>query len=155
MVFVGASAVLVVFCYWCIAVALEEALGRFVEPPKFRLSYGQPFVLVMTPMAALLGATHGLSLSPAWRRGIRIRAATTLVVGFVVAATVGAMWHSQVASYGRDRSEVILYAPLPFVSMVLIMVGILLMNRARSRSTNTGPEADASNAHEITSPFLC
>ena len=148
---VAASAFLVVVCYWCFADVLERVVLPLVLPPQPHLSYGQQIVLVMGPIAAVLGATLGLCASPARRFGTLGRAKITMIVGFLGAAMIGALWHSQVARYGRDRSELILYAPLLFVSLLLIMLGLLLMVRGRFRNTKTGPAVDSVQSQGIAS----
>ena len=56
----GASAVLTVAGYWILGSLLEEYLIPILVPADaIRRSYGQPLVIIVSPIVALLGASLG------------------------------------------------------------------------------------------------
>jgi hypothetical protein len=93
-----------------------------------RLSYGQAWGLFTLPLCTLTGAAIGLGFSLALSRQF------VWSVSLLVAVSLGCfeinrqLWNDQIASYGPDPSEAVLYHPpqtlaiLAFISALLVIL---------------------------------
>lgn len=75
------------------------------------LSYGQQFGLIIVPLCTLVGAGIGFAAGIAYARCFRTAVFLLLAISLSGWAATSAMWNSQIANYGRDPSEVVLYYP--------------------------------------------
>ena len=119
---------------WGVGLLLEFTVVPLLVPPNTpSLSYGQEFAFIMLPLAVLFGAAIGSSLALG-RIGRKLWCAGGLFIStLVVWGTVSSLWVSQVKQYGRDASEVVLYAPFLAVSVVALIVALVCVVKARSR----------------------
>jgi hypothetical protein len=118
-----------------------NVVPQLIEPDSPQLSYGQQFGLVMTPLAGLFGASVGFSLALCRVVGSIMGAASLVFSTLAVGAIVLSLWQSDVARYGRDVSQIVLYAPfLAGLALVLATALICVVWAiARRRSVESRP----------------
>jgi hypothetical protein len=92
------------------------------EPGKPQLSIGQQAGMVMMPLTGLFGAGAGSSIVVAKRR--RPIIATIVLFGSVSlsSALVLMLWAQDVARYGPDVSQFMLYVPFALVAAIIFLV---------------------------------
>ncbi len=128
--------------YVLAATVLESYVApRFIAPDAPRLSYGMQAALVMTPLAGMYGVAIGAGLALCLSRNRQWGASVILLATLLISAIVGTLWQSSVARYGRDISELILYAPFLFAAAPATIFGLaclLRLTRVRARPGRTG-----------------
>lgn len=97
-----------------IYVVCALAIESFFMPSRGgpTMSYGQYAGLICIPSGAVIGAASGLALAFAWIRRWLASLSLLLMVALGGAAAVLRMWNQQIAEYGRDPSEMVLFYPL-------------------------------------------
>ncbi len=105
---IGGAAGLAGSIFGGLALELHVASTRPAGPV---LSYGQQFGMMIVPLCTLIGAAIGFSVALAFSRYPILAIILLLTTSFVGWGITGAMWNSQVADYGPDPSEVVLYYP--------------------------------------------
>ena len=112
------------FAYLVAAIAIET----FFEARQFTptLSYGQQAALVSLPLCAVLGGCIGWSIALSYARRRWLAIAMLGVTSLVATMLVTTIWQSQVAEYGRDLSEIVLYyPPLAFCGLAATLAGLM------------------------------
>lgn len=97
------------------------------------LSYGQEAMLISLPQCTVLGA--GLGIAAAFLRVKHRLAGTTILclVASLGTLNTASRWSAQIAVYGRDPSEIVLYyPPLAICSLALMAVAWIVLRRHRS-----------------------
>ncbi|GAB5407088.1 MAG: hypothetical protein Aurels2KO_53190 [Aureliella sp.] len=90
------------------------ALESHVEstrPDGPTLSYGQQFGLTIVPLCVLIGSAIGFSIAVAFLRYPIVAIVLQLVISMLGWMATSSMWNSQIADYGSDPSEIVLYYP--------------------------------------------
>lgn len=86
----------------------------------------------------MIGAALGLGIAFSIARQYLVSMALLLSVSVTSWGVVNSLWSDQIARYGRDRSEIILYyPPLAFSNLAMaavIVVGVVALAKAPSRS---------------------
>ena len=93
--------------YIALAIVLE------VQPTETQpvFSHGQQAILISLPICTLISVSIGISLAFLVVRQRLIAAflfSLIAIVGYVVTCS---LWNAQIAQYGRDPSEIVLYHP--------------------------------------------
>ena len=106
------------FAGYIAAALLLEARDGVSGP---RLSYGQQAGLISLPICTMIGAAIGFGVSLSLARRYLFSIVLLLFVWLCGCGIVNSMWNDQIARYGRDPSEVVLYyPPLAFSILALI-----------------------------------
>lgn len=107
-----------------------------VSTGKASLSYGQEWFLIILPICALMGLGQGFASYLASIKQFFLSGLTFLFIAGLGFRVVYRMWSDQIADYGRDRSEAILYyspTAMCILSLVLgLTVVIVCLLRKRS-----------------------
>ena len=130
---------------YCIAATIMlETLLELLFPTvngAARLSYGQEFGMFSLPGCGVLGAVNG------WAIAFRSRhcpilspllLGTMAIVGGVILLT---LWNMQTASYGQDRSHVIVYSPPLTLCGITACVAMALGIRSLIESWDNRPRS--------------
>jgi hypothetical protein len=124
------------FAGYIAAASILEAHDDWSGP---RLSYGQQAGLISLPICTMIGAAIGLGFAFAIVRRYMVSIALLLLVSLCGWCIVNVMWNDQIARYGRDPSEVVLYYPPMAFSMLALaaafIVGLVAAVRWRARVT--------------------
>jgi hypothetical protein len=105
------------------AATLIESRNTATEPI---LSYGQQFGLISLPICIMIGAAIGLGFAFSVARRYAVSILLLLLVSLAGWALNNSFWNDQIARYGRDPSETVLYYPplalsgLAFIAAVLV-----------------------------------
>jgi hypothetical protein len=114
---------------------LTESLTP-VATGEASLSYGQEWFLIILPLCALMGLGQGFALYLTSKKQFFLSGLTFLLISGSGFQLVYRMWSDQIADYGRDRSEEILYyAPTAMCILSLVLgltVVIVCLLRKRS-----------------------
>ncbi len=95
------------------------------------LTYTQQAGFIILPLCTLLGAAIGFSIAPAFVGRFIVSSILLIVTSLCGTAIVVAMWISQIATYGRDPSEVVLYyPPLCYCAAAFVVAVGMLAARA-------------------------
>jgi hypothetical protein len=125
-VFIGGFAAPVVYTLY--GMAFESlVIPRLIQPGTPRLSYGQPAMLIMTPLATLLGAGLGASIGFALRTRWWWAATCASVTSSFIGVIVCGLRNDSFSRYGADPSDWILYVPLQIASLVGLSLGLLMV----------------------------
>jgi hypothetical protein len=108
----------------CMVASLVLEAG--LKPAGPTLSYGQQWGLIVLPLCTLIGAAIGLGVAFALVERPVISLVLLLVVSIVGSGVVSSMWNAQIARYGRDPSEVVLYYPPLALSMLALVTAVLI-----------------------------
>jgi hypothetical protein len=118
------------------------AWGHFAEttlPPagNSSVSYGQPFVLVMTPIATIFGFVFGVSVGATLFCSRPWGSLAALGCALVTISAISCLWLAHIAQYGLERTGVILYGPLVVGAVCLALFGgVVLMSRPRKAAVD-------------------
>ena len=107
--------------YFAAAIILENR--HVASEPK--LTYGQQAGLISAPLCAIMCAMIGLSIGLVILRKVLFGISILIVTGCLGGFAVYSMWSSQIAQYGRDSSEVMLYYPPMSVATACLLLAIL------------------------------
>jgi hypothetical protein len=105
------------------AASMIESRNTATEPI---LSYGQQFGLISLPICTMIGAAIGLGFAFLVARRYAVSILLLLLVSLAGWNLNNSFWNDQIARYGRDQSEAVLYYPplafsgLAFFSAVLV-----------------------------------
>ena len=117
--------------YIAAALILEMRNG----PTGPTLSYGQQAGLISLPICTMIGVAIGLGVALSLIRRYVVSIALLLLVSLCGSGIVNLMSNDQIARYGRDPSEVVLYwPPLAFSVLALVAavaVGLVAFVRRR------------------------
>ena len=91
--------------YIALAFALEVVPAE-TEPV---LSHGQQAILISLPICTLIGASVGGALAFLFARQPLICACLLFAIAIAGYGITRSLWNAQIAQYGRDASEVVLY----------------------------------------------
>ena len=121
--------------YIALAIALE------VQPTETEpvLSHGQQALLISLPICTMLGASVGVALAFLVARQRLVSALLLFTIALVGWGITHSLWNAQIAQYGRDPSEVVLYYPptgYAAVSATLAVLVSIATFRRRSNSKN-------------------
>jgi pimeloyl-ACP methyl ester carboxylesterase len=106
---------------YIVAALLLEARSEFAGP---RLSYGQQFGLISLPLCTLMGAALGFGIALSLARRYLISVVLLVLAALIGWGIVTSMWNEQIARYGRDPSEVVLYYPPLGISILSLAVAL-------------------------------
>lgn len=95
-----------------------ESVGRY-EP---QITYGQQFGMIIVPMCVAIGAATGFSAAVGCLRRPLLAVIMLAIIAVSGWALISSMWNSQIAEYGSDQSEMVLYYPP--TAMCLIALGV-------------------------------
>ena len=111
----------------------DDLIPMPVEPHGMKLSYGQAAALISLPVCAVLGSAIGFAFAFVYIRRYRIAAVLLMLVAILGAAVIVPMWNQQVARYGSDPSEVVLfYPPLALCGLAaMASIGVAAIGLAR------------------------
>ena len=90
------------------------------------LSFGQQFGLISLPICTMIGAAIGLGFAFSVARRYTVSIILLLLVSLAGCTLNNSFWNDQIARYGRDPSEAVLYYPplalsgLAFITAVLV-----------------------------------
>lgn len=107
------------FGYIVSALVLEQ----FFMPtgPAVKLSYGATAALITLPICTVLGAATGFAIAFVWVHRWWVCSILLLLIALLGMAIVLPMWNQQLARYGRDPSEMILfYPPLMLCGLAIV-----------------------------------
>ncbi len=105
------------------AASMFESRNTATEPI---LSYGQQFGLISLPFCTMIGAAIGLGFAFSVARRYTVSILLLLLVSLAGWTLNNSFWNDQIARYGRDPSEAVLYYPslalsgLAFITAVLV-----------------------------------
>lgn len=104
------------------------------------LSYGQEAGLISLPLCTMIGAAIGAALAIATMGYMVLSAGWLLFTAMGGSAIVCALWASQVASYGRDPSEMVLYLPpLGICALALLFIPLAVVMSSLRSFSNRDP----------------
>ena len=109
-------------------VASGLAIESFFMPSRSgpTLSYGQAAGLVSLPISTIIGAASGFAVAFAWTGRWLVSSALLLLVAIIGASAVLRVWNQQIAHYGRDPSEMVLFYP-PLALCLIVATGTLFV----------------------------
>ena len=90
------------------------------------LSYGQQAGLISLPISTMIGSAIGFGIALSVARKYVISVIALFAVAFLGSAVVGSMWSDQVAQYGRDPSEVVLYYPPMAAALLSLAIAVMI-----------------------------
>jgi len=103
---------------YIVAASLLEARN---EPLFPTLSYGQEAGLISLPLCTMIAAAIGFGVALARARRYFASIIMLVLVWYSGSAIVNSIWNNQIARYGRDPSEIVLYwPPLAFSLLALV-----------------------------------
>ena len=119
-------------------IALAISLERQPAENETVLSHGQQAMLISLPICTMIAASAGFALAFAFVRqralSIILLFATSLL-GWLVTRS---LWNSQIAQYGRDASETVLYYPPAGYAAAAMCLGLLLLLISTVRRAKRG-----------------
>ena len=111
-----------------LAVAFYRELQNQTQQPA--LSYGQEAVLFTMPLCTVIGAVIGLGIALAMARLHALAICILLASGNVGCSLITSIWNQQIARYGRDASEFVLYyPPMAACAIAMLVAGVLVGKR--------------------------
>ena len=105
------------------AASMIESRNTTIDPI---LSYGQQFGLISLPICTMIGTAIGLGFAFSVARRYTVSILLLLLVSLAGWTLNNSFWNDQIARYGRDPSEAVLYYPplvlsgLAFITAVLV-----------------------------------
>lgn len=117
-----------------IAASMIESRNTAKEPI---LSYGQQFGLISLPICTMIGAAIGVGFAFSVARRYTVSILLLLLVSLAGWTLNNSFWNDQIARYGRDPSEAVLYYPplalsgLAFITAVLVAFVATAKRRSR------------------------
>jgi hypothetical protein len=109
------------FAGYIAACILLEVQPTETEPV---LSHGQQAIFISLPISTLIGVGIGISLAFCFVCHRVISATLLLAVAAIGYSITRALWNAQIAEYGRDPSEAVLYHPLAAMCAFAVLVAI-------------------------------
>jgi hypothetical protein len=91
------------------------------------LSHGQQAILISLPISTLIGVGIGFSLAFCFVVHRVISAALMLGVAAIGYSITRTLWNSQIADYGRDPSEAVLYHPLAAMCGLAVLIALAMI----------------------------
>ena len=105
--------------------AASLILETRIVPTEPSLSYGQMAMLIPLPICTIIGVS-GFATPLAAVRWHLTSITLLLLVWFWAFGTINTMWNDQIAVYGSDPSEAVLfYPPLAFANSALVAAVIV------------------------------
>lgn len=99
--------------YVCYALMFEKLMmPRLVAPGEPTLSYGQQSVMIVLPLAVILGGSLGMFVFWALRGKFVLAVMLPLLVSALVATLDNALWATSIKRYGESPTDLVLYFPL-------------------------------------------
>lgn len=105
------------------------------------LSYGQQAMLISLPISTLIGVGIGVSLAFCFVCHRAVSATLLLMVAAIGYSITRSLWTSQIAEYGRDPSEAVLYHPLAAMCALAVVIAfaIVVIPSAHMRKADNEP----------------
>ncbi|WP_068141286.1 hypothetical protein [Roseimaritima ulvae] len=107
-------------------IALVIAIERQLAENEPVLSYGQQAFLISLPICTMIAASTGYALAFFFARQRTLSIILLFVIALVSWLITWSFWNSQIAQYGRDASEVVLYYPPTGYAAAAACLGLLL-----------------------------
>ena len=101
-------------------IAVAFLLEARNEPLSPTLSYGQQAGLISLPLCTIIGTAIGFSVALSRARRYFASIVMLVLVWYSGSTVVNSMWNDQIARYGRDPSEIVLYWPPLAFSMLAL-----------------------------------
>lgn len=127
-------------------IALALSLERQPSQNEPMLSHGQQAALISLPICTIIAASAGLALAFAYAG----RHVTSIVLLFIT-SLVGwlvtrSLWNAQIAQYGRDPSEAVLYYPpsgyaAGTACLAMLLAIFVILRRPKSGEPSNAPES--------------
>lgn len=107
-------------------IALAIMMERPPADNEPMLSYGQQAFLVSLPLCTIIAASIGGAITVALvgKRGLSV--ALLFVIALMGWLVTWSLWNGQIAQYGRDPSEVVLYYPPAGYAAAAASLGLFL-----------------------------
>ena len=111
------------FSGYFVALSLLDSRSQTSGPT---LSYGQQAALFSLPICTIMGNVIGFSVALSVARKYLRAIAFLLGAGLYATAVVILLWNIQIAQYGRDPSEIVLYYPPLTAALSALIVSVLV-----------------------------
>ncbi len=105
------------------AASMIESRNTATEPI---LSYGQQFGLISLPICTMIGAAIGLGFAFSVARRYTVSILLLLLVSLAGWTLNNSFWNDQIARYGRDPSEAVLYYPPIALSGLALIAAVFV-----------------------------
>lgn len=119
---VGAGGIVGLVGYWVAAFLIEASLD--LSGPG--LSYGQQAFYVSQPLCVLIGGGIGLGVALLLVRLPFVSFLTLALVSYGGWYSNNSLWNNQIARYGRDPSEFVLYYPPMAFSLLALIAAVIV-----------------------------
>ena len=127
-------------------IALAISLERQPAENEPVLSHGQQAMLISLPICTMIAASAGFALAFSFVRQRALSIILLLATSLLGWLVTRSLWNSQIAQYGRDASEVVLYYPPAGYAVATACIALLLsiymiVRRSRSGEPTDAPES--------------
>ena len=127
-------------------IALAISLERQPSQNEPVLSHGQQAALISLPICTIIAASAGFALAFAFVRQLVtsiVLLSMTSLLGWLVTRSI---WNAQIAQYGRDASEAVLYYPpsgyaAGTACLAILLALFVILRRIRSGEPSDAPES--------------
>jgi hypothetical protein len=108
-------------------IALAITLERQPAENEPVLSHGQQAILISLPICTMIAASTGFALAFAFVRKRALSISLLFVIALLGWLVTRSLWNAQIAQYGRDASEVVLYYPPAGYAAATMFLGFLTL----------------------------
>ena len=119
-------------------IALAIVLERQPSDNEPILSYGQQAFLISLPLCTMVAALTGGAIAFAFVRKQGFSVVLLFVIALMGWLVTRSLWNAQIAQYGRDASEAVLYYPPAGYAAATACLGLLLLIYMTVRRTKDG-----------------
>jgi len=119
-------------------IILAITLERQPEENEPVLSHGQQAILISLPICTMIAASTGFALAFSFVRQRALSIILLFVIALVGWLITRSLWNAQVAQYGHDASEVVLYYPPAAYAAATVCLALLLSISWAVRLANCG-----------------
>ena len=119
-------------------IALAITLERQPTENETVLSQGQQGIFVSLPICTMIAASTGFALAFAFVRKRALSISLLFVIALMGWLVTLTLWNAQIAQYGRDASEVVLYFPPAGYAAASMCLGFLILLASTVRRPKRG-----------------
>ena len=121
-------------------IALALMLERQPAENESVLSHGQQAMLISLPISTMIAASSGFALAFAFTGQRALSIILLFAISLMGWLVTRSLWNAQIARYGRDASEAVLYYPLAAYAAAAMCLGqLLLLISSIHRGKRRGP----------------